>query len=418
MKINPLTLQFSAELETEFRDYFYKKFLHQGRIAIISGILLYLIWGISDVLFAAENIIKQIFIIRYGIIFPVLIGVFILSFHYNFKKFIQLTWSSLILVITGSVIYISSLSHLYSAEIDNNQLHIALILVLMYTYTFILLRFIYAVHVGLIIIITYNLIGFFILKISPFSLFANNFYLISANCIGIVANYQIELFMRRIFWQTRQLKIEKQNSEKLLLNILPKSIADRLKQDNKTIADSFAHATVLFADIVGFTEISHHVSPVELVNLLNEIFSQFDYLAEKYQLEKIKTIGDAYMIVGGLPFPRKDHAQAVAKMALSMLETINIFNEKMGYDFKMRIGINSGEVVAGVIGIKKFIYDLWGDTVNIASRMESHGIPNKIQITQTTYNLLKNEFICEERGIISIKGKGDMQTYFLLESRH
>lgn len=209
------------------------------------------------------------------------------------------------------------------------------------------------------------------------------------------------------------LRIEKEKSELLLLNILPSEIAHRLKYEADSIADSFADVTVLFADIVGFTQLSCCVSPIELVKLLNRIFSTFDLLAEKHELEKIKTIGDAYMVVGGLPTPRADHAEAIAEMALDMQQAITDFSAKTGETFSIRIGINTGPVVAGVIGIKKFIYDLWGDTVNTASRMESHGTPGYIQVTQATYERLQDNYLFKERGIIQVKGKGEMATYFL-----
>ncbi len=207
---------------------------------------------------------------------------------------------------------------------------------------------------------------------------------------------------------------EKDTSENLLLNILPFAIADRLKLGEKIIADGFSEATVLFADIVSFTELSAKVPPVKLVCLLNEIFSEFDGLAEKYGLEKIKTIGDAYMVVGGLPMYRPDHAEAIADLALDMQDVIGKFASDLGEPFKIRVGINTGPVVAGVIGIKKFIYDLWGDAVNVASRMESHGMPDHIQVSDSTYEILKNKYNFTDRGKIMIKGKGEMQTYFLI----
>ena len=210
------------------------------------------------------------------------------------------------------------------------------------------------------------------------------------------------------------LRIEQEKSELLLLNILPKPIADRLKQNPQSIADSFADVTVLFADLVNFTRLSEQISPTELVEMLNRIFSAFDVLAEKHGLEKIKTIGDSYMVVGGLPMVRPDHAEAIAEMALDMISEIIRFNAEYNEAFNIRLGINTGPVVAGVIGIKKFIYDLWGDTVNTASRMESHGVPGCIQVTEATYKRLHNQYVSEERGVIPVKGKGEMMTYFLI----
>lgn len=209
------------------------------------------------------------------------------------------------------------------------------------------------------------------------------------------------------------LRLEQEKSDRLLLNVLPQAIADRLKQDQSIIADTFSEVTVLFADIVGFTQITSQISPHELVSLLNDIFSTFDRLAEKHGLEKIKTIGDAYMVVGGLPIPRPDHAEAIAEMAIDMQEAITDFSNTHNQDFSIRIGINTGPVVAGVIGIKKFIYDLWGDTVNTASPMESHGLPGCIQVTETTYQQLREKYSFENRGAIEVKGKGQMTTYLL-----
>ena len=213
------------------------------------------------------------------------------------------------------------------------------------------------------------------------------------------------------------LKFQQEQSEKLLLNILPKPIAERLKAEQSTIADSFADVSVLFADIVGFTELSARMSPTELVKRLNVIFSHFDQLAEKYGVEKIKTIGDAYMVVGGLPMPRDDHAEAIAQMALGMQAKIAKLSADTGEKLAIRVGINSGPVVAGVIGVSKFTYDLWGDTVNVAARMEATGFAGRIQVTDVTYELLKDKYLLERRGVIQVKGKGNMMTYWLLEKK-
>ncbi|MEX0272355.1 adenylate/guanylate cyclase domain-containing protein [Leptolyngbyaceae cyanobacterium UHCC 1019] len=209
------------------------------------------------------------------------------------------------------------------------------------------------------------------------------------------------------------LKIEQEKSERLLLNILPEEIAEQLKQGQSAIATRFDEVTILFSDIVDFTGLASRLSPTDLVSLLNEIFSAFDHLAEQYGVEKIKTIGDAYMAVCGLPVPRADHADAIAAMALDMQQAIAHFKTDLGDPFRIRIGINTGPVVAAVIGIKKFSYDLWGDAVNIASRMETHSIPGEIQVTEATYEHLKDKYKFTDRGTIAVKGRGDMKTYFL-----
>ncbi len=211
---------------------------------------------------------------------------------------------------------------------------------------------------------------------------------------------------------------EQEKSEKLLLNILPKAIADRLKQFHGVIADSFESVTVLFADLVSFTRMSSELAPQDLVDLLNLIFSAFDTLCETYGLEKIKTIGDAYMVAGGIPIPTNNHAEAIAMMALDMVDKVAELRDLTGRPLQIRVGIHTGAVIAGVIGTQKFIYDLWGDTVNVASRMESHSEVGKIQVTEATYELLKHKFDLVERGAIEVKGKGSMKTYWLISKKH
>ncbi|MDY7012050.1 MAG: adenylate/guanylate cyclase domain-containing protein [Cyanobacteriota bacterium] len=231
-----------------------------------------------------------------------------------------------------------------------------------------------------------------------------------------------EMF-ERVSWEIEKrkrtednLRVEQAKSEKLLLNILPPSIAQQLKEKQSTIAQRFSEVTILFADIVNFTPLSSSIPPEKLVELLNQIFSGFDRLTEKYGLEKIKTIGDSYMVAAGLPIPKSDSAEAIAKMAIDMRSEIAQFFNPHGVQLQIRIGINTGPVVAGVIGTKKFIYDLWGDAVNIASRMESQGIPGQIQVSESTYQLLQDKYKFEERGGLNIKGRGMMTTYLLIDA--
>jgi class 3 adenylate cyclase len=212
----------------------------------------------------------------------------------------------------------------------------------------------------------------------------------------------------------RALQLEQERSERLLLNVLPAPIAERLKAGEVVIADAFPEVSVLFADLVDFTRRSRQIGPARVVATLNELFSAFDALAQRHGLEKIKTIGDAYMVAGGLPQPRPDHAEAIAEMALAMQAEVTRRTDPSGQPLQVRIGIDTGPVEAGVIGTVKFSYDLWGDTVNTASRMESHGIPGCIQVTERTYQRLRDGYRFQRRGPIQVRGMGELVTWFLV----
>ncbi len=254
-----------------------------------------------------------------------------------------------------------------------------------------------------------------------------SFQNIAANELGEVSTAFQEMFKRiqmEIFMREEaeaDLRLEQAKTNRLLLNILPAEIAAQLKnneQNKGAIARRFETATILFADIVSFTDIAANTSPTELVSQLNDIFSAFDAIAERYSLEKIKTIGDAYMVVGGVPIPNERNAQAVMAMAIDMMTFAQSYKMSSGHQLCLRIGINTGPVVAGVIGTKKFSYDLWGDAVNIASRMESHGVINRIQVSEETYHQLKDSYIFEDRGYLLIKGRGEMRTFLWQEFRN
>jgi adenylate cyclase len=241
----------------------------------------------------------------------------------------------------------------------------------------------------------------------------------------VLARVQNLLQVRLLNLETQklyeQVLVEQALSDMLLNNVLPQAITERLKgrsrltaeQLNRAIVDSYANVTVLFADIVGFTAFSEGLSPVVLVDVLNDLFTRFDNIAEHRGLEKIKTIGDCYMAAAGLPRVVADHADRAAHMALDMLDAIRDFNAQSQHPLNIRIGISTGAAVAGVIGKSKFVYDMWGDVVNTASRMESHGIAGRIQMTESTCQALTQPFSLERRGVIEIKGKGAMNTWFL-----
>ena len=227
--------------------------------------------------------------------------------------------------------------------------------------------------------------------------------------------FGLVMLLAMIYFVLQRDRFQKESDE-LLHNILPDEVATRLKSDDGLIADDYESASVLFADMVGFTPMSAAMTPPELIEMLNDVFATFDAFVEELGLEKIRTVGDEYMVAAGVPQPRPDHAQAIAELALRIRDhtATNRFDD---HEITLRIGINSGPLVAGVVGTHKFSYDLWGDVVNVASRMESEGIPGSIQVTAATYELIRDEFVCEPRGVIPVKGKGDMNTYLLVSRR-
>lgn len=240
------------------------------------------------------------------------------------------------------------------------------------------------------------------------------FFVLNVGSVSSITLIVLSYFIRQKDEAYRLLRIEEEKAENLLLNILPKEIAAILKDREQTIADHFDGASVLFADLVGFTPLTAHLAPVEMVKLLNEIFSHFDNLVEKHHVEKIRTIGDNYMVAAGVPRSQPDHAHRLAEMALEMQNYIHEHWNDREFPIEFRVGINSGPVIGGVIGRKKFVYDVWGDAVNIASRMESQGVPGQIQITRDTYELICGDFICEPRGSVQVKGRGEIETWFLI----
>lgn len=243
------------------------------------------------------------------------------------------------------------------------------------------------------------------------------FFILNIGTVSAIAIFLLAYFVgekNRLFTLLRD---EQVKSENLLLNVLPKEIAAILKNESRTIADHYPEASVLFADMVGFTPLSARLDPVQMVELLNEAFSYFDSLADKYDVEKIRTIGDSYMVASGVPRPRADHAQALVHMALEMRDFVLTQTFCNGQKVSFRFGINSGPVIGGVIGKRKFVYDVWGDAVNVGSRMESHGMSDAIQITRATYDLIKDEFTCEPRGTVNVKGKGEMEVWLVISAK-
>lgn len=240
------------------------------------------------------------------------------------------------------------------------------------------------------------------------------FFVLNVGSVSTIAFGLLYYFVGENQRVLELLKLEKSKSERLLLNILPREVADALRGDETTIADHHEEVSVLFADIVGFTPMSESMEATAVVDLLNTVFSHFDGLVEHYAVEKVRTIGDNYMVVAGAPRQRPNHGEVMAEMALDMMAFLDDFSLPNGDRLQFRIGINSGSAVAGVIGTAKFQYDVWGESVNLASRMESHGVPGRIQIAPATYEIIRHEFDCRPRGPIEIKGVGVVETWFLV----
>lgn len=241
-------------------------------------------------------------------------------------------------------------------------------------------------------------------------------WLVGANAVGLTASYAIEANRRREFLGRKALEREQERSDRLLLNVLPASVAARLKETNEHVVESFDSATILFADLVGFTELARRLPPSELIRLLDRLFSGFDEVAERLGVEKIKTVGDAYMAVAGVPVRQEDHTLRAARMAMEMQQVTARVAEQTGLPLQLRVGIHVGPVVAGVLGTHRFAYDLWGDAVNTASRLESHGLPGEIQVSDPAADALRAHFDLELRGEVQLKGQGLTRTWLLRRS--
>jgi class 3 adenylate cyclase len=410
-------LRFPAEVEEQFRKDYHAHTVSTTRLALVLGLILYSLFGILDVY--AIPISKDIvWIIRYGIVAPVILIALVASYSTIFQKYTQALMCFVVAVSGLGIVAMISITR--EAEFGNRFYFTGLILISMWGYSLSRLRFWYAVVANLVIMLGYEF-GSIVIKqllasetgLVIFTM--HNFFFLGANVIGMFGSYYLELYARRDFLQKYTIQAQRDQADKLLYNVLPERIAEKLKLSSETIAEEFNSATVLFADIVNFTPISARFGPREVVDMLNEVFSHFDELVDKYGVEKIQVAGDAYMVAAGVPNPRPDHATVLALLALDMLDYVKQ-EEFLGgkHPIEIRIGLNSGSLIGGVIGRKKYYYALWGDMVNIASRMQSHGEVGKIQITRDTYELVKDDFECEYVGEIAVKGKGNMEAWHLI----
>lgn len=410
-------LRFPEEVEEEFLEDYHLNTVSTTRLALFLGLILFSLFGILD-LYAVPISKNIVWFIRYAIVAPIIIFVIIVSYIDFFQKHVQLLMG-IVVAISGLGI-VAMISITREAEFGNRFYFTGLILVSMWGYSLSRLRFWYAIIANLLIMAGYEFASIVMKHLldteTGIVIFTmHNFFFVGGNIIGMFASYALERYTRRDFIQKYTIQAQRDQADKLLYNVLPERIAEQLKHGTETIAEEFSSATVLFADIVNFTPISARYAPHEVVDMLDELFSNFDELVDKYAVEKIQVAGDGYMVAAGVPTPRPDHATVLAQLALDMLDCVK--HEKFldgKHPIEIRIGLNSGSLLGGVIGRKKYFYALWGDTVNTASRMESHGFRGKIQITRATYEFVKDEFECEYVGVIPVKGKGEMDVWHLI----
>lgn len=409
-------LSFQPEDELLFREEFIQTGLLQIRSLYLLCIVLYGAFSVLDNwLLPATR--QSAWLIRFAMIMPLLFIAFLYTFSKRYLRHHEMIASLMYLFAGIGILLMMTLArpsepgaHLYAT---------GLILVLIALYTGIRVRLQYSLLCAITINLAYPVMAATIQQIQNVNdiglviLVSNLSFLTGAHLLSLFAGYSLEYTFRTNFRTKQNLEKEHERADNLLQAILPVSIATRLKSGEKTIADEYENVSILFADIVGFTNLSHRIAPLPLVKVLNKLFSVYDDIAIHYGIEKIKTTGDSYMIAAGIPTGRLNHAGILANFAIDIRNRTRLMRLKTGESLQVRIGIHSGKAAGGIIGKSKFIFDVWGDTVNIASRMESHGIPGEIQISEATYSLLKEDYRCEMRGEIDIKGKGMMKAYLL-----
>ncbi|MBX7135691.1 MAG: adenylate/guanylate cyclase domain-containing protein [Fimbriimonadaceae bacterium] len=410
-KLMNWALQFPPDLERDFRAEYSRKSLRPFRmilVVLVGLILFFNLWQIPG--YTGQGHMLHVFLIQ----IPVLLLTYGITYLSIYRRHAQ--WFHLAIAwffaLDNVRLYIGMPEPEYNWFVTASFMWMTAT-----TYTLGRFRLPFAIAAGLGILVMNIVLVTNLHPMEPKQLVGAIMMPISLNVVMIVATYINERYVRREFLFHRLLDEEKQKSEEVLIRVLPEAIAARLRSAPGAIADEHKSATVLFADIVDFTPYASQANPDEVVAFLNDIFSRFDHLVEKHGLEKIKTVGDAYMVAGGLPVHQDHHGAAVADLALDMLEEVGKMRFTDGTPVRLRIGLHTGPLVAGVIGTKKLLYDLWGDTVNTASRMESHSLPGQIQVTDSVVELLGDQFVFEQRGEVDIKGKGLMPTYFLVGRR-
>jgi class 3 adenylate cyclase len=423
---NPWTLAFvDPTSEMAYQRDFAERSKYPMRLIFVVALIIVASFDAVDAQLAPEQH-ETLRLLRFGVILPLHVVTLALSWSDQFWRVMQ---SAVIASVVGSYAALVWTLVVFPATVFggpegsvSQQLLVSdakflflLAVVLLHDFGLIAMGVVRFVP-GLILLAATSVLAFvgaWLLEPTPLASFFGMWVCLLTLVIATMSCRQLALYRRHDFAQSGLLDLERAKSDALLRNILPEPIAAHLKDGTHNPVHRFSDVTVMFADIEGFTVLSEQLEANEVVDLLNTIFSAFDVLVEKYGVEKIKTIGDAYMVAAGVPEPRADHAEAIAELALEMQRVLRQFSAPGGHTLRMRIGMHSGPVVAGVIGARKFAYDLWGDTVNTAARMESHGETGRIHVGPTTAAQLGERFELVARGDVFIKGKGTMQTHFL-----
>jgi class 3 adenylate cyclase len=401
---------FPAELESEFQRYYAEQSVAVARLGAILGAGLYIAFLFWDAV-VDPTVVPKAAVIR-CFISAYFLGCWVLLGRATLLHRIQIILSLGVSVAAiGVVLIIASMRDGLNVGLSG------IVLVMMFNFGFLRLLFWPSLVSGAIAVLAYNA-ACLQAGLPSNTLIANNFFLISAFVAGATITFTIERLFRRQFLNEEEIQIERARADALMDNMIPRHIADRLKAGEKIVAESHGEATVLFADIVGFTSLTKKLTPAQLVEMLNEIFSMFDQLTEKHRVEKVKTVGDAYMAASGINGRILNSAEPVADFAIDLVRATREYAERSGYPLVMRVGIATGQVISGVIGIRKISYDLWGETVNLASRMETHSEHASIMVTETTYWRLRNCFELRPRGSVNLKGIGPVEAYVLLGRRN
>ncbi|HEV3475298.1 MAG TPA: adenylate/guanylate cyclase domain-containing protein [Actinomycetota bacterium] len=417
IRLHPVTLRFSdPALEAAFQADYFRHAIVNLRVALAGGAVLLAVWGIvlHGQILAVQD--RQFDVItRYGVFIPLVLITFGLTFIRGFERVWE--WVTVALATVLLLLFLYSASQILTMPTEYG--YVGLILITAFNYTLVRLRFVLIVFLTLVAVGIYIPYAVSAVYISGVTTLLAILFLTSFGALGCLAAYRIERNQRVLFLRERQLDLERERSDNLLLNILPQAIVDRLKarSGDGRVADALDEVSVVFADAVNSTGEAAKSSPEEFADALDELFSKFDRIADRNGLEKIKTIGDAYMAVAGAPVPMEDNAAAAANMALEMIEEAGKCNWPSGVPVQVRVGVATGPAVAGVIGQRKFAYDIWGDTVNLASRLEANGEPGRVLVSWKTAERLEGRYEFGEPEVIDIKGRGTTPVRFLHSPR-